>query len=231
MRSLTIFIAIVYFNGAFAANQSINITLGANAWVTSNLVNATETINTSNGLINWKKPETIVSVYFYVIKPGLINVSMVCYIPSPLQSVIKLTIDNTTLQATITGNQSHLVYIGQFSIQRPRYVKTDMQGVNKTGTEFGRVSNLTISGELVDSQSIGYIPDQPVSSVYWRRRPALDVWQTPPSRQFDYFYQEISIVPGYDPVGSYFVSIGWNNGYFGMEVSSIRSNNKILGPL
>jgi len=211
-----------------ASLKSVSISLSANGWVTKHADNAPEVI-TDLGLGNWTTHESIISVYFHCSKSGQIDVSLRCKVPVG-KSRLQLSIHKTALKVDVTGDQYNVVKVGQFLIQHSGYVKLDMQGVSKTGNYFADVSHLVISGELVDSQSIAYIHEEPKADIYWSRRgPSIHLdYELPIKEQSEYYYNEVTVPLGFDPIGSYIMAIGFDFGYFGMQVCPVRSNDMIL---
>jgi len=60
-------------------------------------------------------------------------------------------------------------------------------------------------------------------SFYWGKRGPSDhmSFTLPSGKTSEWFYNELTVPVGFDPVGSYFMSNGFNNGYFGMQVNSL----------
>jgi hypothetical protein len=198
--------------------KSISIPISANGWVTKHKDNSKEVIE-DYGLANWMSSESVISVYFHCSKSGQIEVSLKCKVPEG-KSHLKLTIDKHSFEVDVDGNEYKVVKVGNFSIQHSGYVKFDMQGINKTGGFYADVSHLIISGELVDSQSISYIHEEPHKDIYWGRRgPYVQLfYHIPTKNECDYYYNEVTVPEGFDPIGSYFSVIGFEDGYFGIQV-------------
>jgi hypothetical protein len=202
----------------FEEIKSISIALSANGWITKHLDHSPEVI-TDYGVGNWTSHESVVSVYFHSSKSGQIDVSLRCKVPSG-KSNLQLSIEKHELKVDIDGDQYKVVNVGKFLISHSGYVKVDMQGVDKTGNYFADVSHLVISGDLVDTQSISYIHEEPHKDVYWGRRgPSVHLgYHMPTKDEIEYYYNEVTVPKGYDPIGSYFMAIGFEFGYFGIQV-------------
>jgi hypothetical protein len=114
--------------------------------------------------------------------------------------------------------------VGTVNITSPGYVKVNFQGVSKTGGYFADVSDLIISGPVVAS-NVQYANDS--ANFYWSRRgPSVHLGYTAPANT-QWFYNEVTVPVGQDPVGSYFMANGFSEGYFGMQVNS-SSERRIL---
>ncbi|PST83909.1 hypothetical protein C7T94_03960 [Pedobacter yulinensis] len=190
---------------------SLNVGLGGNAYTagTGGLINDT-------GLHNWTSTSTITSVWFRLSLTGSLTVALKGSVPTG-SSNIKVTINGTVFNKTITGSSVSTTTIGTVNVASPGYVRVDIQGVSKTGSYFGDISDLVISGPTVAS-GVQYATD--VSNYYWSRRgPSCHLgYSVPASTQ--YFYSELNVPAGQDKIGSYFMANGFSGGYFGMQVNS-----------
>ncbi|MNS27366.1 hypothetical protein D3C72_593140 [compost metagenome] len=69
-----------------------------------------------------------------------------------------------------------------------------------------------------------YTQDNKDNYFYWGRRgPSVHLnYEVPEkiSQQIEWFYNEITIPKGKDPIGSYFMANGFKEGYFGIQVNS-----------
>lgn len=193
--------------------SSLTVGLGGNAFITAN--GGAELIN-STGLHNWTSANAITSVYFRLGLTGNLTVALKATVPSG-SSNIKVTVNGTAFNKTISGTAATTYTIGTVNITSAGYVKVDIQGVSKTGSYFGDVSDLIISGPAVAS-GVQYAND--AANYYWSRRgPSVHLNYTVGSNT-EWFYSEITVPTGEDKIGSYYMANGFNGGYFGMQVNS-----------
>ncbi|WP_205195379.1 DUF5077 domain-containing protein [Chitinophaga sp. Cy-1792] len=199
------------------AASSYDVALAGNGFVTTLPAGGAEVI-TSNGLGNWTSANSITSTYFRVGLTGTLNITVRAKVPSGT-SVIKVTVNGTSFNKTITGTGYTDYSIGSVNITTPGYVQVDLQGVSKSGGYFGDVSHIVISGTATASNVV-YAND--ASNYYWSRRgPSVHLNYTIPSgTTAEWFYNEVTVPAGQDKIGSYFMSNGFNGGYFGMQVNS-----------
>lgn len=191
--------------------SSLNVGLGGNAYTagTGGLINDT-------GLHNWTSASTITSVWFRLGLTGSLTVAVKGTVPSG-SSNIKVTINGTVFNKTITGTTATTTTIGTVNITAAGYVRVDIQGVSKTGSYYGDISDLVISGPAVAS-NVQYA--NTVADYYWSRRgPSCHLNYTVPSST-EWFYSELNVPSGQDKIGSYFMADGFSGGYFGMQVNS-----------
>ncbi|RAJ76551.1 uncharacterized protein DUF3472 [Chitinophaga dinghuensis] len=208
-------------NGAKAetvpAASSYLVPLAGNGFVTTLPSGAPEVI-TSNGLGNWTNANSVTSTYFRLGLTGTLTIGVRVKVPSGT-SVIKVTVNGTSFNQTITGTAYTDYTVGTVNVTSTGYVKVDLQGVSKSGGYFGDVSNIIISGTAT-ANNVVYAND--ASNYYWSRRgPSVHLNYTIPSgTTAEWFYNEVTVPSGQDQIGSYFMSNGFNGGYFGIQVNS-----------
>ena len=168
---------------------------------------------------NWTNPNSVASIYFRVFVTGSLCIGLRASVPSG-SSVIKVTVPgNEPRTVSISGGQEWTHYaVGDFIISNPGYIKLDLQGISKTGNYFADVSDITCSGPA--AQDMLFCDDP--AFYYWSRRgPSCHLnYRVPSNVDINYYYNEVTIPHGADVVGSYFMAIGFNVGYFGIQVNS-----------
>lgn len=200
----------------------VMIALGGNAFITAGDAGYSENIDDAgtNGLTSWKSANTVTSVYFKVIDTGRVNLFLRMRVDAGTSSQIKVTIDGQSITQQITNTGLDTVSIGEFALKNKGYVKVDLQGVSKTGANFGTVTDLILQGSPV-TNTILYVKDNLNQHYYWGRRgPSVHLSYTAPSGNVQYFYNEVTVPTGGDAIGSYFMANGFAGGYFGMQVKS-----------
>lgn len=196
-----------------SSGNPVDVALGGNGFLTT--VGASELID-STGLHNWTSASTITSVYFRLGITGKLTVALKGIVTTGT-SKIKVTVNGTAFNATVTGNSYQTWNVGTVNVTTPGYVKVTIQGVSKTGGYFGDVSDVLISGSATTS-GVQYANDP--TNYYWSRRgPSLHLFFNFPSNA-QWFYSEASVPVGQDQIGTYCMANGFDNGYFGMQVNS-----------
>jgi len=200
-----------------SAAAGIAVPLGGNAYITQMAAGGTEVI-TDKGLGNWTNSETIASTYFRLGQTGQLSVSVKASVPSG-SSTIKVTINGTPFTITLKGNTYQTYAVGAVPINDSGYVKVDMQGVRRSGSYFADVSDFIISGTATTANVL--FANDP-ENFYWSRRgPSVHLGYTAPaSINTEWFYNELTVPVGEDKIGSYFMSNGFGEGYFGIQVNS-----------
>ncbi|QJB30795.1 DUF5077 domain-containing protein [Chitinophaga oryzae] len=197
--------------------SSYAVALAGNGFVTTLPAGGAEVI-TDNGLGNWTNANSVTSAYFRLGQTGQLNVAVRMKVPSGT-STIKVTINGTAFNKTVTGTAYTDFTIGTVNVTGVGYVKVDLQGVNKTGSYFGDVSHIIISGSAT-TNNVVYAND--AANYYWSRRgPSVHLnYPIPAGVDAEWFYNEVTVPAGEDKIGSYFMSNGFNGGYFGIQVNS-----------
>ncbi|GAB3880543.1 DUF3472 domain-containing protein [Spirosoma agri] len=203
------------FSLSTATDTTRTIALAGNAFITKPVPGGTEVI-TKQGLKKWTDPESVTSVYFRVGTAGKLTVSLRAKVTSG-SSRIKVTINDKPFIINLTSADKQPVPVGSVTIRRPGYIKVDLQGISKTGDSFGDVSDLLIASSVAD---VVFATDP--ANYYWSRRgPSVHLKYTPPSgTNVEWFYNELTVPPGEDKIGSYYMANGFTGGYFGIQVNS-----------
>lgn len=198
-------------------NPPFSVPVAGNSFLTVKPSGANEVI-TSAKLANWTNPHTVISNYFRLSNTGTLNIGLKASVPSG-SSIVKVTIGNESKNITLTGLAYTNYTVGDFTISNPGYVKVDLQGVSKTGGYFADLTDILVSGSA--TTGIHIFSNDP-SYYYWARRgPSCHLNYTiPTNTNVSYYYNEVTIPIDEDKIGSYFMTNGFKEGYFGMQVNS-----------
>ncbi len=189
------------------------VALAGNGFITSAGPGATEVI-TSNGLANWTSPSTVTSVWFRMAAAGSATLSLDAGLSGSKSSQIRVTANGTPFTVTLTKGQAKTYAVGTINVPAAGYVRVDLQGISKSGSYFGDVAALRVN----TTAALNYANDP--ANYYWSRRgPSVHMGYAVPANT-EYFYNEVTVPPGQDKIGSYFMSNGFNGGYFGIQVNS-----------
>ncbi len=198
---------------ATATGTTSTVALAGNAFVTSAPSGAEEVIN-DNGLANWSNANAVTSAYFRMASAGSVTIGLDAYLAGSSNSTIRVTVNGTPFTVALAGTTAKTYAVGTVNVTAPGYVKVDLQGVSKDGGYFGDVSALKVT----TTATVNYAND--ATNYYWSRRgPSVHMGYTTPANT-QYFYNEMTIPTGQDPVGSYFMANGFGQGYFGIQVNS-----------
>lgn len=197
---------------------SIKVLCEGNSWVDGNPI-ATLNMVVKGGIKNWTSSSDKIRTYFYVGTTGTIDVGIWAKFPGT-SSTIKATLGSVTKEVTFTKSTNYEDhYIGSFTIDQAGYHFIELQGVTKEGSAFGEVYEVLLG----DSSWAPNIQSIPETNIYWGRRgpaPSLGYSGSFTNKDITWYYNEVTVPIGNDPLNSYFMAIGFSEGYFGIQVNS-----------
>ncbi|MDL2353755.1 MAG: DUF5077 domain-containing protein [Pseudomonadota bacterium] len=194
------------------AASALTVALAGNAFITTD-TGGGEIINAS-GLANWNNAGTVTSAYFRMASAGSVTLGLDAKLSGSNNSSIRVTVNGTPFTVQLAGTASNTYTVGTVNVPAAGYVKVDLQGISKDGGYFGDVSALRVS----TTATVNYAND--AANYYWSRRgPSVNIGYTTPANT-EYFYNEVTVPAGQDPIGSYFMANGFGQGYFGIQVKS-----------
>ena len=208
-------------NPSSSFQNSTEIPLGGNTY--QSFGNKLEKIN-EEGISNWSENETEFSIYFRSSASKEVEISLDLI---EQQGVSEISISlNESFQLKLNPGQSGKILIGKMRLKQG-YNEIKLKGIDKEGSNFAKIKNLIISydGEL----DLNFVRDNIDNRFYWGRRgPSVHLSYTLPENQnFKWFYNEVTVPVGQDPIGSYFMANGFGEGYFGIQVNS-ETERRIL---
>jgi len=203
-----------------------NVPLGGNTYVTERKDREgrenRERI-TEKGIQNWMNPDTQLSVFFRVNQSG--SLSLYLNYSASSKSQIQVSCAGKTFKVKLPAGADRKVKLGTIKQVDDGYVRVDLKGIDRKGTTYAEVSSILVEGTAT-KEGMNYVND---FSFYWGRRgPSVHLGYTlPEDEDIEWFYNEITVPVGEDPVGSYFMSNGFAQGYFGIQVNS-QTERRVL---
>lgn len=204
--------------------KSWNVPMGGNSYLTSGANGGSGRRGGGGGDISksWSNPESVYSTYFRVDRPTILEISLRGKVPAG-ESAVRATVDGIPFEIKLTGDQESDLPLARVPVKKAGYVRVDLQGIAKAGPVFAMVDSLSVKpvGEGAADVKLDYVKDNESSRYYWGRRgPSVHLgYVLPKGEPSEWFYNEVTVPQGNDPVGSYFMSNGFGEGYFGMQVN------------
>lgn len=205
------------------SETNISIPTGANSWVLDN-PNATNSIISEAGIKNWTNSNHKIRTYFYTSATGKIDVSINAKFSSDAK--IKITLGNNSKEIDFSASKDAIKHaIGSFEIDTIGYHYIEFEGISKKGSTFGEITEILL-GDASWKSKINFANKE---WAYWGRRgPSVHLnYEEPANKNITWFYNELTVPKGSDPIGSYFMANGFSSGYFGMQVNS-ETERRIL---
>lgn len=220
-KNITFITLILLGANLFAQDSSAEfiLPLAGNAF-SSFHIDGGETI-TNDGIENWTNPQEYFTVYFRVSKPGLVRISINEPIKIIGKSVLEFGINNVSKRIEFNETKKHPILIGEWKIKDTGYVALKIKGISKTKNKFPTISKLTISGSAIQGKT-AFVLNNEGNFFHWGRRgPSVHLgYQLPEKANAEWYYDELTVPKGNDIVGSYYMAIGFGEGYFGIQVNS-----------
>jgi len=170
------------------------------------------------------------SVYFRTDRAGTIRLGLKGR-STQGTAEIRATVNQNSLTATLQDAAEREYPLGEVKVSGEGvsgagYVRVDLQKTSPEGTL--RLSDLLVSCDD-ESMSLGYVKTNEGNMFYWGRRgPSVHLrYRVPTKNNLTYAYNEITVPEGQDAIGSYFMSNGFGEGYFGFQVNS-ESERRVL---
>lgn len=179
------------------------------------------------GGMRWRSAEGVVSIYFRVDRPTELDLGLKG-IRVDGSSQIRVSVGERDFTVELKEGGPSDVAIGRVNVERAGHVRVDLKGIRKSGDGFGSFDGLTVVPAVADA-TLNFVRNNEENRFYWGRRgPSVHLgYRLPLERPVEWFYSEVTVPRGEDPVGSYFMANGFREGYFGFQVNS-PSERRIL---
>ena len=204
-------------------SDTTTIPLGGNTFIEPKGV-ANDAIS-ENGITTWSSEKSAFNIYFKNEKTRTCALYIVL-LPGEFSSKINCTLGGQSQIVQLTKFQKNPIFIGNF-VLTAGYQKLVLEGIYKETNSFAAISSLIILTNAPGEFS--FVKDNIDNRYYWGRRgPSVHLSYTMPmEKNVKWFYNEVTIPMGLDPIGSYFMANGFAEGYFGFQVNS-ENERRIL---
>ena len=192
--------------------------LAGNAYLTSEPTGAPDRVSPS-GIGPWQSEKSVFSVFFRADREATLRLSLRMR-SAEGESVIRVKTAGEIFQKEVEGADFQVIDLGSVAVKSASYVRVDVQGVRREGASFGEVSDMLVESEDAGLQ-LDFVKEGGGNRFYWGRRgPSVHLpYEVPPGKDLEFFYSEVTVPKGMDPIGSYFMANGFGEGYFGMQVN------------
>ncbi len=196
----------------------IHLPLAGNTWAQGSSTDGK--LITNAGIENWTNKEFQFNTYLRVNRPGSVKIKVKAKTNG--QSRLQLSISNVKKELLVKEKDYQVYDAGTWKIKDTGYIKITLSGIGKTGNTFADITEYEINGTAVNEKT-AYVKNNEDNYFYWGRRgPSVhlsyDVSKI--NGDVEWFYNEITVPVGNDPIGSYFMANGFAEGYFGIQVNS-----------
>jgi hypothetical protein len=179
-------------------------------------------------LTGWVDPATVISFFFYVGPPAGSDGAAIRLVASRpaggVDTVVNVKLANATIPVTISSDAPTAYWVGYLPVSAAGYLRVDISGVTGNPT-FADIAALWVTTEsglvCVNIQDLpgGFTSADRISYYNFARRgPSLHlIFDSPPEDKNEYFYSEVSLPSGFDPLGTYAAVAAFDGGYCGIQ--------------
>lgn len=174
---------------------------------------------TTGGISEWSDPEAVFGIYVRFNKNVKFDAAIRVRSQSS-DSVIRFGTGEDHTDVTLEAGY-HEVMLGSYEAGCDGYTRFELRGISKTGKYFASPSEILLYGVDEDDMA-SYISPVDRDNYYWTRRgPSVHCgYDTREFGDVEWFYNEVTVPEGYDPIGTYAMAIGFNGGYFGIQTNA-----------
>ncbi len=202
-----------FFGQSWATAQSFTIHTAGNTYRAG-----TEREDRFNGnIIGWSNPNTTFNTYFRTKAKGQIDIAI--HARSSAKTEIYLNLDRKQSSINISNKDWQKIIVGKWNLTDTGYHELRFS-THSTDARID-IDSIYISGPATNEEVV-FIPNNQDNFYYWGRRgPSVHLsYDIPKEKNIEWFYNEITVPVGSDPVGSYFMADGFSVGYFGFQVNA-----------
>ncbi|WP_439506442.1 DUF3472 domain-containing protein [Sediminibacterium sp.] len=166
-----------------------------------------------NGLQNWIDPQQKISWFFYVKKPGDLQLSLITNKVNT-GSTVEITVAGKSFQSKmISGTTLKKIVVGKVTITDSGFYSVTISNIRKNGKSIANIQSLELKGSATEGIHFNPVERRNAASVHLKY-PLED------SIKAMAFYNELTVPVGADHLYSYYMACGFKRGYFGIQVNS-----------
>jgi Domain of unknown function (DUF3472)/Domain of unknown function (DUF5077) len=217
--------SLVVSDAAETANWEIP--LGGNAYLTESAEGTPDRIE-PGGVRQWRNAGSVFSIWFRADRAAALNLVLRLKAPEA-GSQIRVACGERVFEKTINAQGEQELPLGAVEVKAAGYVRVDLRGIRKQGAVFADVSDLLVASQTPGLE-LDYVKDNKRDSFYWGRRgPSVHLpYEVPAGKAIEWFYSEVTVPEGQDPIGSYFMANGFAEGYFGIQVNGEKERRVLF---
>ncbi|KAL4500600.1 hypothetical protein ABPG72_003024 [Tetrahymena utriculariae] len=202
----------------------LQVLFGWNSFQTCQAVNACVSASIEeSGVMQWSDSNLLISIFLYIAASGVYDFYVVS---AAIQRQAQLLVTIPQLQQSFVAqfNKDSLqLHIGTITVTNPGYYRFDFQGtnsiLNKNEGDYPALYSLVLS-QVQNPNNFNYVQKQ-FSSYFGRRGPSVHFsYNLESTKNILQFFNEVNVPENLDTIGTYAMAIGFDYGYFGIQVNS-----------
>lgn len=196
-----------------------SVPMGGNAYLVASKPGSDDGLHRGGREVRWHDPESTWTVWFHVDRPAAVELELVSAEIGG-NAEIELSLGGRAVVATLGGDEGARVGFGTFDLPDPGYVKVELRGLRREGGAFARSPDLRVTSSTPGLAVTAVTTDEGAMYYWGRRGPSVHLgYSMPAEKDIEYAYGEVTVPEGEDAPGSFFMAIGFGEGYFGMQVN------------
>ncbi|NMR24626.1 DUF3472 domain-containing protein [Pseudoalteromonas sp. NEC-BIFX-2020_015] len=184
---------------------------------TSHSIKENKELISDEGITHWQDPTIPINHYFYLPTKTPFNLKLRVKVTDG-NSQLKVDFNQHSQIIKLTNQQFQDIDLGKFNPTDAGYQQLTLSGLTRSSNTFADIQGVIVTLNK-DAAAPLYVKDD----IYWGRRgpsvhlnyPVADT-----TKNYQWFYSELTVPQGYDKQGSYFMANGFAEGYFGIQVNS-----------
>ena len=171
-------------------------------------------------IVGWKNPQTSYTSYFRTSATGLLNIQIHAKSRGGMSHLL-LSVDKKPFPVSVSSDGWDKIYAGAWILKDTGYHAVKFSFAKKDDDAQVDIDSIYVSGAATSGELV-FVPDNEGNFYYWGRRgPSVHIgYSVPKGQDIEWFYNEVTVPVGDDPVGSYFMADGFSVGYFGFQVNA-----------
>ena len=212
-------------------DKKVRIPLAGNAYLETPGMSGAGGKVTPGGISEWSDPSAVFGIYVRFHSSVTFHAALKLRNPTAAAkirfAVPQLNSGSYEIDLYPGYNE---VPLGTYTTEGEGYIRFELQGIATNGRYFGSPSELILYGVDENDLSACITPkDKGDYNYYWTRRgPSVHCsYDIAGHGDVEWFYNEVTVPEGYDPIGTYAMAIGFRGGYFGIQTNS-KNERRIL---
>ncbi len=175
------------------------------------------------GVTRWRSPSARIAWFFRAGRPGWLEIALRLRAARGNQGLLEIRAGGKTFRVPFGGTprEGVLVPVGKVKLPKKGWYSVRVRGVKKEGPAFPDLLGLRLSGDPVRGIRYNRLPRRNCASVHLH-------YPLPKGTKAEWFYNEVTVPKGMDPLWTYFEVCGFRRGYFGMQVNSPKERRIIF---
>ncbi len=180
-------------------------------------------VSRRGGVTRWTSTSARIAWFFEAGGPGTLEIALRLRAGKKDRGLLEVRAGGKSIRVAYgpTPREGVLLPAGKVRIPRKGWFSVTVRGLKREGTAYPDLLGLRLSGTPVVGIRYNRLPRRNCASVHLK-------YPLPKGERVEWFYNEVTVPRGMDPLYTYFEVCGFRRGYFGMQVNSSRERRIIF---